>query len=249
MITGSADIPNSMASGANLTVVCNVARIQTATHLMTTAKAMEEITLWLERSFRHDFPTPTTGENPIKDEKGSARSLNFALYYRVVSIENHLHMDEVFSGYTSQDESFHDGDHHPKQDSFDDEADDAADGLSDDEEEPAQPPVPLMNTRALKRGLEGRDVTGIVREVLDFMSLKQINLPLFLEALSWGDPGCHSDAKVQYAWTVLMVSDELPGILERWYNPPEAQERERGRDQQELSRYFATSQESVLSTV
>jgi len=42
-------------------------------------------------------------------------------------------MDEVFSGNTFRDEIFHNGDHHPEQDSDDDEADDAADDLSDDE--------------------------------------------------------------------------------------------------------------------
>ena len=43
-ITGSADIANSTAGGANPTIVCNVARSQTATDLTTTAKAIEEIT-------------------------------------------------------------------------------------------------------------------------------------------------------------------------------------------------------------
>jgi RNA polymerase II subunit A small phosphatase-like protein len=45
-ITSSADIPNSTTGGANLTVVymCNVAHVQTATDLTTTAKVMEAIT-------------------------------------------------------------------------------------------------------------------------------------------------------------------------------------------------------------
>ena len=40
-ITDSADITNSTTGGANPTVVCNVARIQTATDLTTIAKAIE----------------------------------------------------------------------------------------------------------------------------------------------------------------------------------------------------------------
>ena len=51
------------------------------------------------------------------------------------------------------------------------------------------------------------------------MKQQDINLPIFLNALSWGCLGCHSDSEVQYARTSLTVSDELPGILWHWYNP------------------------------
>src|SRR5580693_6921846 len=61
------------------------------------------------------------------------------------------------------------------------------------------------------------------------MDSQSINLPIFLDALSWGDPGCHSNPKVQYARTALMVSDKLPGILERWYKPPRTQREKKGR--------------------
>ncbi|KIJ08004.1 hypothetical protein PAXINDRAFT_40098, partial [Paxillus involutus ATCC 200175] len=50
-----------------------------------------------------------------------------------------------------------------------------------------------------------------------------MDLPLFLDALFWGHPDCHTtgrDATYRYARTPLLVSDELPGILERWYRPP-----------------------------
>ncbi|KAK7006966.1 hypothetical protein R3P38DRAFT_2555094 [Favolaschia claudopus] len=52
-------------------------------------------------------------------------------------------------------------------------------------------------------------------------SYKKIELsPIFLDALSWGDQACISSKVVQYARTSLMTSEELPGILERWYRPP-----------------------------
>ncbi|EDQ98772.1 uncharacterized protein LACBIDRAFT_335668 [Laccaria bicolor S238N-H82] len=143
----SANTPNSMAGGANPTIMYNVARIQTATHLTTTAKAMEEITAsardlrrvlisdadisaavstagdglktateglmlsvlakqqmtltnqphkWVDDckggpcfdanaephhlALLHHVPTPTTGENLIKDEKGFAQSLNLDIH-------------------------------------------------------------------------------------------------------------------------------------------------------------------------
>jgi hypothetical protein len=47
-----------------------------------------------------------------------------------------------------------------------------------------------------------------------------INVPIFLDALSWGDAGCIQDAKVRYARSSLMNSKELPHILRCWWRPP-----------------------------
>ncbi|KAJ7833955.1 hypothetical protein B0H14DRAFT_2591165 [Mycena olivaceomarginata] len=41
--------------------------------------------------------------------------------------------------------------------------------------------------------------------------------PPLLDALSWGDSKCTGDRQCIYARTSLMVSDEVPGILERWH--------------------------------
>ncbi|KAJ6598562.1 hypothetical protein B0H10DRAFT_1718929, partial [Mycena sp. CBHHK59/15] len=56
-----------------------------------------------------------------------------------------------------------------------------------------------------------------VKEVLKCMQYTGLPLPLFLDALSWGDAKCVADWACIYARTALMVSDELPGILERWH--------------------------------
>jgi hypothetical protein len=47
-----------------------------------------------------------------------------------------------------------------------------------------------------------------------------INLPIFLDALSWGDSQCISDGEIRYARSALMHSKELPGIIRRWWKPP-----------------------------
>ncbi|KIJ04333.1 hypothetical protein PAXINDRAFT_142010, partial [Paxillus involutus ATCC 200175] len=47
-----------------------------------------------------------------------------------------------------------------------------------------------------------------------------LNLTLFLDLLSWGDPECITNHKIRYERSGLMVSEELPSILERWYKPP-----------------------------
>ncbi|KZP02777.1 hypothetical protein FIBSPDRAFT_845551 [Athelia psychrophila] len=52
------------------------------------------------------------------------------------------------------------------------------------------------------------------------MDVQNIDLPTFLDALSWGDEGCIQDAKIQYARSSLMHSAELPEILRRWHKPP-----------------------------
>ena len=98
-----------------------------------------------------------------------------------------------------------------------DEVEDNPLNLSDDEEEPGDP-IARENTRLLKSRLSGPHLTDKVKKILTFMNSQGLNLPIFLDALSWGDAGCHSDPKVQYERTALMVSDELPGILERWHN-------------------------------
>lgn len=87
---------------------------------------------------------------------------------------------------------------------------------------PLLPPIQLQQTRALRERLGSVSKVDRVIQILDFMESMDMNLPIFLDALSWGDDECISDSKVRYAHTALMVSEELPGILERWYKVPRA---------------------------
>ncbi|KIK80012.1 hypothetical protein PAXRUDRAFT_43499, partial [Paxillus rubicundulus Ve08.2h10] len=61
-----------------------------------------------------------------------------------------------------------------------------------------------------------------VLTILSHMDSVGLNLPLFLNFLSWGDHECVVNTKIRYACTALMVSEELPGILECWQNLPQA---------------------------
>ncbi|KAF8989445.1 hypothetical protein BDQ17DRAFT_1256868 [Cyathus striatus] len=47
-----------------------------------------------------------------------------------------------------------------------------------------------------------------------------IDLPIFLDAISWGNERCTRDKYIQYQRVSLLQSEELPFILERWQNPP-----------------------------
>ncbi|KAJ8481719.1 hypothetical protein ONZ51_g5810 [Trametes cubensis] len=89
-------------------------------------------------------------------------------------------------------------------------------------EEDHAPPIHLERTASLHQRLGTSSKLERVLKILYYMESLDMNLPLFLDALSWGDDACISDPKVQYERTTLMVSEELPRILERWHRVPRA---------------------------
>jgi hypothetical protein len=93
--------------------------------------------------------------------------------------------------------------------------------LSDSEDEvETGPAIELRNTQILRQKWEGKSLVEPIKYVLAVMDRLGINLPIFLDALSWGDADCIQDAKVRYARSSLMKSKELPGILRCWWRPP-----------------------------
>lgn len=62
-------------------------------------------------------------------------------------------------------------------DDSDDETDDSLEHMDDE---------PLVHTFNMKQRLANEDLASKVKEVLSFMKQKKINLPIFLDALSWG---------------------------------------------------------------
>ncbi|KAI0308528.1 hypothetical protein OF83DRAFT_1018302, partial [Amylostereum chailletii] len=59
-----------------------------------------------------------------------------------------------------------------------------------------------------------------VKSVLTHMKTVGLDLPHFLNALSWGDPACTSDDTVRFTRTGLFMSEKFPQILRRWAKPP-----------------------------
>jgi hypothetical protein len=90
----------------------------------------------------------------------------------------------------------------------------------DEDEAEVGPAIELHNTQILRDHLQGKSLVGPIKHLLVVMDGMGINLPIFLDALSWGDPECIQDAKIWYARSALMNSKELPGILQRWWKPP-----------------------------
>ena len=87
---------------------------------------------------------------------------------------------------------------------------------------PENPPIQLDNTHKLReRQVQfPYSIAACVRTILYFMDAMGLNLPLFLDYLSWGDVECVQDPRIHYERTALMVSDELPIVLKRWLSPP-----------------------------
>ncbi|KAJ7762556.1 hypothetical protein B0H16DRAFT_1807104 [Mycena metata] len=100
--------------------------------------------------------------------------------------------------------------------------------FSDDEEEIADP-IQVTHSRNRRVRLEGTDMVDKVNNVLDIIQQQGLDLAIFLDAVCWGDAACISDSKIQFARTGLMVSDELPGILQRCYNPPRRGQKGKGK--------------------
>jgi hypothetical protein len=71
----------------------------------------------------------------------------------------------------------------------------------------------------LKKAKLKGDLAAKIRDILDYISSLGLDLPLFLDAVSWGSPECHSDCKIQYVRTSLLASKELPQILRHWLKP------------------------------
>lgn len=52
------------------------------------------------------------------------------------------------------------------------------------------------------------------------MKGQQVDLPFLLWAVSWNTTELISNASIQFEYTALMMSKELPEILLHWHRPP-----------------------------
>ena len=78
--------------------------------------------------------------------------------------------------------------------------------LDSEDEAEVGPAIELHNNQILRDCLKGKSLVGPIKHVLVVMDGMGINLPIFLDALSWGDPECILDAKIRYAKSALMNS-------------------------------------------
>ena len=92
-------------------------------------------------------------------------------------------------------------------------------GLESSSEEEIGPAIQLTHNQTLRDRLQG-DIVDKVCHILRVMEQLGLNLTLFLDAVSWGDPKCVSNPIIRNARSGLMISTELPTILRRWWRPP-----------------------------
>lgn len=99
----------------------------------------------------------------------------------------------------------------------------------DDEEMDWEPPREACEpphrdrTRGFRRAHAARgnhSLSQAVLEVLEFMRSKDLDLPLLLSALSYEDNTLVRNGTARYERTALLVSTELPNILQKWFRPP-----------------------------
>ncbi|GLB46007.1 hypothetical protein LshimejAT787_5400040 [Lyophyllum shimeji] len=91
-----------------------------------------------------------------------------------------------------------------------------------EDEEPTRPAIQMARTASLRERLDPQDPQELSRKVeyvLRVMDSIGINLPIFLDALSWGDEACTQNAKIRYERAAFMNSQELPKILRQWLKP------------------------------
>jgi len=91
---------------------------------------------------------------------------------------------------------------------------------SDDEGDEMHDPLQISEARNKKAALHGQRLAPRVKRILDAIFKEGFTLSLFLDALSWGDKSCYSDPQIRYARTGLLLGEQLPHILDRWYKPP-----------------------------
>ncbi|KAF6752011.1 hypothetical protein DFP72DRAFT_1070712 [Ephemerocybe angulata] len=75
-------------------------------------------------------------------------------------------------------------------------------------------------TRAKRYFMKPINIYKACANVVYAMQACGIDLPIFLDALFWGNEFCTKDATMQWQRTVFLRSTELPEILDRWRTPP-----------------------------
>lgn len=94
-------------------------------------------------------------------------------------------------------------------------------GSEDDEPEPERgEPISRARTRRNLNNTTPEELRQKSLLVLDYMKNIGIDLPVFLDVVSWGDEESTANNRFRYERNALMTSIQLPCILERWADPP-----------------------------
>jgi hypothetical protein len=112
------------------------------------------------------------------------------------------------------------------------------------------PAIQVGRTQGLRDKLKDKDLAPKVRTVLEAMTSVGMDVPIFLDALSWGNEECTQDALIKYHRSSLLHSKELPNILSRWWKAPISKGTKRARAKAAgpaMEAFAATCSQDVLS--
>ncbi|TEB22623.1 hypothetical protein FA13DRAFT_1798708 [Coprinellus micaceus] len=80
---------------------------------------------------------------------------------------------------------------------------------------------PIRNVTASKKSkLTPHETYLAILRTVRTMRHNKIDLPIFLEGLSWGNEECINDGDIKNERTSLLHGEELPCILRTWHTPP-----------------------------
>jgi len=82
------------------------------------------------------------------------------------------------------------------------------------------PAIQVGRTQVLRNRLAEEDLAPKVKYVLQAMKTVGLDVPIFLDALSWGTEECTRDGEIRYQRSALLQSKELSGILLHWWKAP-----------------------------
>ncbi|KAF7332774.1 hypothetical protein MKEN_00161100 [Mycena kentingensis (nom. inval.)] len=105
--------------------------------------------------------------------------------------------------------------------SIHDEEDEPLEPAEEQEDVPESPFVArTRNLRAVLDDLPEDEMESKLLHVLDAMDETGLDIPLFMEVLCWGRKCAVQNARIRYARTTFMCSDELPLVVKRCLKPP-----------------------------
>lgn len=121
-----------------------------------------------------------------------------------------------FADLFDPDDDFDDPDYVPLSDN-----DLPTSGSEDSEpEREREDPIPRARTRRFLEDVTSDELISKCLEILEEMKKRKIDLPIFLDVISWMDEASISNAKFRYARSSLFTSEQFPSILRRWADPP-----------------------------
>jgi hypothetical protein len=125
--------------------------------------------------------------------------------------------------------------------------DEAIQSIQTDKSSTSESPHRQQTRKFVAAHRRAQTLASSVKAVLKHLKEKQLNLAVLLEAVFWGCEELVDDSEARWARTVLLSSEQLPSILQRWYKPPAKHNKSHNRGQGARSVMAAWADHNVIS--